>query len=228
MAPRQPISNRLLFPSLPHNTTLPPLLISPSANPDLNAELYDFIALALRAFIVPWWSKISRYDKEFLPQTTHILTSVVRVLEARVLAADIPLLLLRHVPTILTQHYRDYRNVTAKLSTSYASGGAASLPQLFHQLQPHMAVSADGRIDTEYLRQVVDLILNVCLPDEDYQPDAERFIIREIIIKVVLNDVVPKITQPWFIEQNILHLLQITFEVPLTTLPVTIPLTILP
>ena len=213
MPPRQPISKRLLFPSLPNHAPLPPLLLSPAANTDINPELYDFIALALRAYVIPWWSKISRYDKEFIPQITHVLTTVVRVLEARILAVDLPLLLLRHVPTILTQHYRDYRNVAAKLSTSYASGGAASLPQLFHQLQPHMAVSTDGKIDAEYLRQVVDLILNVCLPDEDYQPEAERFIIREIIIKVVLNDVVPKITQPWFIEQNLLHLLQMTSEV---------------
>lgn len=213
MAPRQPISRRLLFPSLPHHSPLPPLLLSPLASPDLNSELYDFIALALRAFVVPWWSKISRYDKDFLPQITRVLTTVIRVLETRILAADIPLILLRHVPAILTQHYRDYHNVTAKLSTSYATGGAASLPHLFHQAQPHMAISSYGRIDPEYLRQVVDLVLNVCLPDEDYQPDAERFIIREVIIKVVLNDVVPKITQPWFIEQTLLRLLETNFEV---------------
>lgn len=202
MPPPQPIAKRLLF---PNHSTIPPLLLS---SPHLDHELYDFIALALRAFVVPWWSKISRYDKEFLPQITHVLTTVIRVLEARLLAADIPLLLLHHVPIIITQHYRDYRNATAKLSTSYASAGAASLSQLFHQLQPHMAVSSDGRIDTEYLRQVVDRILNHCLPHEDYQPDAERFIIREVIVKLVLNDVIPKISQPWFIEQSILLLLQ--------------------
>jgi len=211
MTPRQPISKRLLF---PHDDVLPPLLLSPAATPDLNAELYDFIALALRAFVVPWWSKISRYDKEFLPHINRVLTTVIRVLEARLLAADLPLLLFHHVPTIFTQHYRDYRNVTAKLSTSYASGRAASLPQLFHQLQPHIAVSSDGRIDTEYFRQLLDLILKVCLSEEDYQPDAERFIIREVIIKLVVNDVVPKVTQPWFIERTILDLLQNTFEVP--------------
>jgi PXA domain len=217
MAPRQPIANRLLFPSLPHDAVTPPLLLSPAASTELNAELYDFIAIALRAYVVPWWSKISRYDKEFLPQFTRVLTTVVRVLEARVLAADLPFLLLHRVPILVSQHYSDYRSATAKLSTSYASGGAASLPQLFHQLQLHMAVSSDGRIDSEYLRQVVDLILNVCLPDEDYQPDAERFIIREIIIKLILNDIVPKITQPWFIEQTILQLLQNTHQVPFTT-----------
>jgi hypothetical protein len=218
MAPRPPVSKRLLFPALPNDAPLPALLLDPAAPHELNEELYEFIALALRAYVVPWWSKISRYDKEFLPQITRVLTTVVRVLEARISAADLPLLLYRHVPSILTQHYRDYRSATAKISTSYASGGAASLPQLFHQLQPHMALSSDGRIDAEYLRQVVDHILSICLPKEDYQPDAERFIIREVIVSIVSNEVVPRVTQPWFIERTILHLFQDAFEVPLKLL----------
>ncbi|GLB36367.1 putative PXA domain containing protein [Lyophyllum shimeji] len=206
----RPLANRLLFPALPADAPLPPLV----GSPELSAELYDFIALALRAYVVPWWSKISRYDKQFLPEITRILAAVVRQLDARVQAVPLAPLLLFHVPAILTQHYRDYRNAHHKLSTSYASGGAASLPQLFHQLQPHMAVSADGRLDTEYFRQVVDHILKVCLPEEDYQPDAERFIVREVVLKVLLVDVVPKITQPWFIQKSILDLLQLQDQPP--------------
>lgn len=201
----RPLPNRLLFPTLSPDAQLPPLV----ASPELTAELYDLIALSLRAFVVPWWSKISRYDKQFLPEITRILAVVIHQLDARVQAAPLPDIFLCHVPAIITQHYRDYRNAHHKLGTSYASGAAASLPQLFHQLQPHMAVSADGRLDTEYFRQLIDHILQVCLPPEDYQLNSERFIIREVILKVLLNDVIPKITQPWFIQSSILDLLQI-------------------
>ncbi|KAG5648148.1 hypothetical protein DXG03_006102 [Asterophora parasitica] len=204
-APSRPLAHRLLLPALPPGAALPPLV----ADAELSAELYDCIALGLRAFVVPWWSKISRYDRQFLPQISHVLATVVRQFDARIRAAPLPDLFLRHAPALLTQHYRDYRNAHHKLSTSYASGGAASLPQLFHQLQPHMAVSADGRLDTEYFRHLVDHILKVCLPPEDYQPDAERFILREILLKVLLNDLIPKITQPWFIQKSILDLLQL-------------------
>ncbi|KAF9036448.1 hypothetical protein BDZ89DRAFT_1090801 [Hymenopellis radicata] len=203
----QPITlaKRLLFPTLP-TEDLPLLLISP-VPPELNAELYEFIALALRAFVNPWWTKITRYDKEFLPEITRILTYVVRVLEARVLATDFAPLLCRDVPTIVTQHYRDYRNAKSKLTTSYAAGGALPLNQIFHQLQPHMAVSPDGQIDEVYFRQVVDHILKTCLPPEDSAPEAERFIVREIIVKILLKDIIPKITQPWFIQKSIVDLL---------------------
>lgn len=190
------LAKRLLFP--PHQSEeLPPLLVSHVPH-ELNAELYDFLALALRAFVTPWWSKISRYDKDFLPEITQIISQIIPALEARLLAADHPSLILRDIPLIVTQHYRDYRSVRLKLSSSYAQGGSASLPQLFHQLQPHLAVSLDGHLDEEYYRYVFDHVLKSILPPEVYAPEAERTIIREIILKVVLRDVIPKITQPWF------------------------------
>ncbi|KAJ7655071.1 PXA domain-containing protein [Mycena polygramma] len=200
------LSKRLLFPAWPSND-LPPLFAAPTTPPELTAEVYDFVALALRAFVNPWWTKITRYDKEFLPDITRILTHVVRALEARVQDADFAPLVFRDVPLILTQHYRDYRNAASKLSTSYASGGALSLPVLLHGLQPHMAVSSDGTIDPDYMRQIVDHILKACLPEEDYAPETQRFVIREIVLKILLNDVLPKITQPWFIQKTILDLL---------------------
>ncbi|KII93458.1 hypothetical protein PLICRDRAFT_49505 [Plicaturopsis crispa FD-325 SS-3] len=209
-----PLARRLLFPALPASTaSLPPLLASSGLPAELDIELYDFTALALRAFVVPWWSKISRYDKDFLPSITSVLTSVIRSLESRVLAADLTPLLLQTLPLLLTQHYSDFRNAQAKVASAYASGGAASLPQLFHQLQPHIAVDANGVIDDVYVRTAVDHILKACLPEEDYAPEAERFIVREIVLKVVLQDVVPRVTQPWFIHRTILNLLGPSKEV---------------
>ena len=205
-APAKPatLAKRILFPALPPDADLPPLLLSPEAHPELNAELYDFVALALRAFVNSWWTKITRYDKEFLPEITRVLTVVVRALEVRLLATDLSPLVFRDIPTLLTQHWTDYRNAQAKLHTSYASGGAASLAQLFHQMQPHMAVSAEGVVDPVYVRQAVDHVLKTLLPPEDYEPETERYIIREIILKVLVGSVLPRITQPWFIHKLIL------------------------
>ncbi|KAI0735378.1 PXA domain-containing protein [Earliella scabrosa] len=204
--PAKPVTlaKRILFPNLPPDADLPPLLLHPGAALELNAELYDFIALALRAYVNTWWTKITRYDKEFLPEITRILTVVIRTLEVRLLATDLSPLVLRDLPTLLTQHWIDYRNAQAKLHTSYATGGAASLSQLFHQAQPHMAVSADGVIDPVYVRQAVDHILKTCLPPEDYEPETERYIVREIIVKVLAGSVLPRVTQPWFIHKIIL------------------------
>ena len=200
------LAKRLLFPTLSPDADLPDLLTSRDAPRELDLELYDFIALSLRAYVNPWWTKITRYDKEFLPEITHVIMSVIRVLETRLTSTDLSPLVFRDLPTLLTQHYVDFRNAQAKLHTSYASGGAANLPQLFHQMQPHMAVSADGQIDEVYLRQAIDHVLKTCLPPEDYEPEVERYIVREIVVKV-LTSVLPRITQPWFIHKTILDLM---------------------
>ncbi|EIW64865.1 uncharacterized protein TRAVEDRAFT_33600 [Trametes versicolor FP-101664 SS1] len=207
--PAKPVTlaKRLLFPGLPADTDLPPLLVSPAASPELNVELYDFVALALRAYVNPWWTKITRYDKEFLPEINRILTVVFRALETRLVVTDLSPLVFRDLPTLLTQHWTDYRNAEAKLHTSYASGGAASLPQLFHQMQPHMAVSAEGVIDPVYVRQAVDHILKSCLPPDDYEPETERYIVREVVLKVLVGSVLPRVTQPWFVHKTILDLM---------------------
>lgn len=201
------LARRLLFPHLPPSSDLPPLFLSPACPPELNDEVYDFIALALRAFVNTWWTKLTRYEREFLPQITSIVTHVVHSLEQRLLDADLSLLVFNDIPALITQHYRDYRQAVSKASTSYANGGTLSLPQLFHQLQPHMAISADGSIDEEYFRQAFDYILRQCLPSEDYAPEAERYIIREIMLKVVVKDGIPRITQPWFLQKMVLGML---------------------
>ena len=193
--PPPSLAKRLLSPNDPL-----PLLISQ----DLTPELYDFIAISLRAYVSPWWSKISRYDKDLLPHITRILISVIRVLHSRTQALDIQSLVFCDVPPIITQHYRDYRNAASKTSTAYATGGALHISSLFFHLQPHIAILPNGSLEPEYYRQIVDHILKVCLPPEDYDPEPERLIVREIIVKLLLNDVIPKITQPWFIHKTIL------------------------
>lgn len=201
------LARRLLYPQLPADADLPPILVSPSVAPELNEELYNLIAIALRAYVHPWWTKITRYDKEFLPGIMRVLIPVIRTLETRLAHTDLSPLVLQDIPALLSTHYTDYRNAQAKLHTSYASGGAATLPQLFHQIQPHMALSADGRVDETYIRQALDDVLRACLPEADYGPESERFIIREIMVKVLLGGIVPRITQPWFIHQSVLNLL---------------------
>ncbi|KAG7099426.1 hypothetical protein E1B28_001278 [Marasmius oreades] len=208
--PRVSLTNRLIFPNVPNSPSFPSLFCSPTP-PELTAEVYDFIALALRAFILPWWSKITRYDKEFLPQINQIITHAFRSLEARILSQsfqeELPGLLFQDIPILVTQHYKDFRNAQSKVTSSYASGGNLSLSTLFHQLQPHIGVDGEGKVNYEYIRQVIDYVLRDCLPEDDYNPESERFIVREIVVKIVAEDVLPKVTQPWFIYKVILDLL---------------------
>ena len=201
------LTKRLLFPHLAPSLPIPPLLQTSSVCPALDTELYDLIALALRAYINPWWTRISRYDKQLLVEITRTLSSVLRVLETRVLAADLSPLIYHRLPVLLTQHCVDYRTAARKLGSSYAAAGSASLPMLFHGQQQHVGVSVDGNIDEVYVRAAVDVVLKACLSPEDWDAEAERYLLREIIVKTVCVDVAPRITQPWFLHSTLLNLL---------------------
>ncbi len=206
------LANRLLFPHLPPSSPTPPLLQTSSSCPPLDTELYDLIALALRAYINPWWTKITRYDKQLLLELTRILTSVLRTIEARALAADLSPLIYYDLPNLLAQHCADYRSAARKLGSSYAAAGSASLPVLFHGQQQHVGVSIDGKIDEVYVRAAVDTVLKACLSPEDWDAEAERYLIREIIVKTVCIDLAPRITQPWFLHSVLLDLLGLPDE----------------
>lgn len=214
------LARRLLFPLQSPSQPLPPIFVGASTRDlaalnTLNDEIYDFLALALRGFVLPWWSKIIPRDKELLQEITRIVAHLVKELEARLLVADLPSLVARTLPILITQHYLDYRFAQSKQDTSYSSGlhsNSSSLPHLFHSLQPHMAVTADGVIDPNYIRQIIEHIMKTCLPAEDWQAETERNILREIVLKIILGDVFPKLSQPWFLHKSLLELLGLPSE----------------
>jgi hypothetical protein len=61
---------------------------------------------------------------------------------------------------------------------------------LFHGQQQHVGVSLDGKIDQVYVRAAVDVVLKACLSPEDWEAEAERYLIREMIVKTVCVDLV--------------------------------------
>lgn len=191
------LTRRLLFPHLPQDEPLPPLLAS-NGYSSLDGELYDIIALSLRAFVLPWWSKISKHDKDFCTHISRVITHVLRELQLRLSNTDFLVFLLHGIPSILNQHYIDYRMASSKTSTSYASGAAFTFTQTFHALQAHMAITPDGEVDESYLRLSVEHLLDICLPIEDRSSESERAIIREIIVNMLKENLFGRISQPWF------------------------------
>jgi len=208
------LTRRLLFPNLPLSTPVPPILATTSEDAPgieaLNTEIYDFLALAMRGFVNPWWTKITARDRDLLIEITRIVTHFVRSLEARVVEADLVGMLVHDLPLLVAQHYSDYRTVETKIRSGYATGLQGSVDpcaQLFHGLQPHLAVSPDGTVDGTYIRQAIEHIMKVCLPPEDWAAETERSIVCEIVLKVLVGSAIPKLTQPWFAHKTLLEVL---------------------
>ncbi|KAF8338307.1 uncharacterized protein EI90DRAFT_3118704 [Cantharellus anzutake] len=229
-----PLAQRLLHPSNP-SIPLPPILLSNPSNyqeviSQLNNELYDLIALSLRAYISSlWWhTYISPRDKSFLPEINLTITHILQALEQRLLdVANLPNLFFHTLPILLIQHYKDYRSALSKLSTSYYapsplqgsttrsnSTSTNDLAHIFHSTQPHLGVDEFGSFNDTYLRQIIDHILKATLPPDDYQSDLERSIIREILVKPLLGSaVLPTLSQPWFLHSIALSFLGVPLPI---------------
>ena len=157
---------------------------------------YDLTALALRAYVNPWWTKITRYDKQLLVELTRILSSALHTLEAKALAADLSTLAYHDLPTLLAQHCATTASPRGNSGPPTPPPGSAFLLMLFHGQQQLVVVSLDGKIDQVYVRAAVDVILKTCLSPEDWEAEAERYLIREMIVKTVCVDLAQRITQP--------------------------------
>ena len=77
-----------------------------------------------------------------------------------------------------------------------------------------VGVGVGAKIDAEYIRHMIDRILYATLPPEDYASDAERAIVKEVLVKVVLVDIVPLLVQPWFVHKTLLDVLRLTGDKP--------------
>ncbi|CUA77459.1 hypothetical protein RSOLAG22IIIB_02473 [Rhizoctonia solani] len=212
------LTRRLLFPTLPSTSPLPPILTFDLSEDDptlveLNRELYDFLALALRAFVQSWWGQITPRDRDLMPQITRVVTHVIQDIERRASRVDLSDLILRQVPTLVDLHLSDYRIAAMRMDMAFTNTSPPTIQGLFHMLQPHVAIQTDQEpggpiISQIYLRQLVENILRLSLPPEDWKSEAERCAVREIVACVVLGNMFKKLSQPWFFHQTVLGLLK--------------------
>ncbi|EUC53856.1 20S proteasome subunit alpha 2 [Rhizoctonia solani AG-3 Rhs1AP] len=209
------LARRLLFPALLPTSPLPPILMLDLSEDDpvlveLNKELYDFLALSLRAFVQTWWGQITPRDRDLMPQITRVLTHVIQDIERRASRIDLSDLVLRQVPALVDLHLSDYRVAAMRIDTAFTNTSPSPTIQgLFHMLQPHVAIQTNQEpgapiISQIYLRQLVENILRLSLPPEDWESETERCIVREIVACVVLGNMFKKFAQPWFLHQIVL------------------------
>ncbi|KAM0790712.1 hypothetical protein ACM66B_004568 [Microbotryomycetes sp. NB124-2] len=186
------------------------------AHATLDPIILKLITLLCREHIQSWYSSISRDpDRLFINKVTTLLVHVVQTLEVRLAEADLIALLVNDIPALLERHVVDFDQALAKSQTGVAHN--LDLAETFHSLQPHMAVKLvkDGTtkssipvIDKTYLRTLVDHLLKLLLPPEDYQSDTERTIVREIVVNIIFGNLFNRVAQPYFLHSIIVKLLE--------------------
>ncbi|KAI9009908.1 PXA domain-containing protein [Phycomyces nitens] len=208
--PLRPLHLRILFPYIltlpktdPRRINVPPDI---TGSKEIDLELYTYIALLVRDFINPWYRLVTN-DEDLSTEIVNILTQVIQELQKRCRdGVDWSELILISVPNLLTLHYRDYRQAKERLYTGH-SGGAQSIEDLFHGMQPHFALQSDAAHEAEYLRVLTDHILELVLKPSDYGSDGVRHLVREILANMVLASIVESLSDPYTIHLIISKLL---------------------
>ncbi|KAK9331579.1 PXA domain-containing protein [Lipomyces starkeyi] len=201
----------------PLDATLPAL----TSFPDIDKELYAFIALILRQFVQGWYTRIADddvADRAFVYEVVHVIAHVTRSLEERLRKAELEMLLLDDVPLVLDAHLRDFRLARQKVGTAYASG--RSFEEMFHALQPHPALTppkhgSDGveqspngsssadDVERKFLAVLSKGVLAVLLPSEDLGSATERTLLRSLLADVVLWKTIDKLSEPFMVHEII-------------------------
>lgn len=211
------LHERILYPSA--KGPRPPRILHSAAHPVLDPLILDLIALVCREHILTWYSSISSDpDRAFIQQVTAVLVHVIQALEVRLAQVDLVRILAVELPALLEQHVIDFDEATHKAYSGHAHN--LNRDQTFHHLQPHMAISVaeistnnseystEAIVDKTYLRALVENVLRLLLPPEDYRAETERAIVREIISNTVLGGVFTRVAQPWFFHQLLARLLE--------------------
>lgn len=206
---------RILYPS-PSGPRPPRILHSP-AHTTLDPLILDLLALICREHILTWYSSISRdVDRTFIQQVTSVLIHVIQAVEVRLAHVDLVGLLVLDLPSLLERHVADWDQATEKANTGHAHN--FDRDNVFHLLQPHIAVSLsqassgsplEPKVDKIYLRALVDNLLRLLLPPEDYRAETERAIVREIIVNTIFGSVFTRVAQPWFLHSAIAKILEV-------------------
>ncbi|KAJ3027601.1 hypothetical protein HK097_006130, partial [Rhizophlyctis rosea] len=150
-----------------------------TTSPLIDTELHKILLLLLRDYISSWYTSIST-DPDFLTHLISLLSSIISTLETRLQSIDWVLLLCRDLPEILRRHFHDFRHCKEKLGTAYAGGcERQGLEGLFSGVQPHFALRGGEGTEREYLRRVVEVLMEVVVPEREMRSETVRFLGRE-------------------------------------------------
>lgn len=171
-----------------------------TSSKQVNVELSKVISLLLRDFVSSWFQGLSP-DQELYHEIISALSSIIQEAERRLSRVDWVGWVTQDVPTVLTNHIRDFRSCCKKMGTAYAGG--KSFDELFYGLQPHAALESEES-EKEYLRRVSEILLEALLPDHELQSDAIKMLIREVLCNNVLLNLIEVLSEPDWLNETIL------------------------
>jgi hypothetical protein len=163
-----------------------------TSSPLVDLELHPLLSYIIRDFIANWFTSISG-DEELLLEFIKSLSILVRNMEFRLCKVDWVAFLTKDFPEALRIHLSDFKRCKERLNSSYA--GSATLEELFHGLQPHIALSSEEN-EHEYCRKIAEIFLESFFPPKEMDSDILRYLMREVMSESVFISAFDALSEP--------------------------------
>ena len=205
-----PINRQLSNPSLSVSETLQSRALYPDTSPNFpllvsrsfDSQLQSFLDRILDRYLLPLYSKFGNDRFQFRLTVRRTVWSAFERLAERLIRVDYVTLLTRDLIVLFTQHLQFVRTRDGQKLCDPLDVKRASNTQCLHSCLQNN----DSEID--FIRQITDVFLCICMKEEDMRCEPLRILLREYFVNQVIHPAVKIITDPDVINQKIIELLQ--------------------
>ncbi|CAI4223878.1 unnamed protein product [Auanema sp. JU1783] len=167
----------------------------------MDSELEQILNLVLRDYIDSWYKQFSTDElfKESLKRTTR---RSISALSQSVKRVDWNTFFTRHLIDDFASHLRLYRMATEKAEKNKEKSQSDLLSYFFDfELEMEKSICRDlvsttPHYENAYLHDLVDIILYLVMPPEDFRCRPLRFLLREIIVRQIIMPLLNKFSDP--------------------------------
>ncbi|VDK45957.1 unnamed protein product [Anisakis simplex] len=201
---------------------------SMAQSPILDPILEQILGYVMRDFVDCWYGTITP-DQLFKESLKRSIRRTIAAFSQCIRKVDFVPLLTQHIVDDFASHLRLYRK--AKEHAQSVSGVNYTNDELetkFFDLELEMEkcycrdlVSTTPQYENAYLHDVIDILLYLLMPNEDFRSRPLRFLIREITVRRIVLPVLDMFSDPDYINHIIVWLLsevQLRSEDFITTL----------
>lgn len=179
----------------------------------IDEQLQEIIRLTMRDYVHPWYYEISN-NKQFLHEIQQTAQNLIITVANRAKEVDWVNYVTRTAVEDFASHIRLFHSAQDKLKKlSHKEDDPETLPSLesvFFDLEIEMddgicrdEICSDQQKELDYLRDVVELLLFIMLPAQDFHSKPLTFLLREILACYILKPMLDMFSDPDYVNQNI-------------------------
>ncbi|KAJ7386263.1 Sorting nexin-14 [Desmophyllum pertusum] len=170
----------------------------------VDAALQEFLGLLLQNHIYSWYRELSS-SEICVDEIRTSLRYMAAVLLKRIRKIDIPTLVIEHIGKEGLKHLEMYLRLKEKVIASHATNTQTAILERFG---PRMHCAMQSRqMELHYLRKLSECIFPFILPPNSLQCRSLLSLLRELLASAVFLTAVDKLSDPDFVNNLLLLLL---------------------